>query len=205
MSQNNRAIPKAQQIQRPQPPQFKIDSKSQQPHVNRIAPSSTGKNEIQQRNNIPLQSAPKPADINLFKASMVQNTPSVVTKSLLETKTVNNVLIETYQFKYSDNTYLNKTYLDGFLVSSVDPVGGTRVTYQTNIQAANEFINRDRGSGIRYQPGSGFINNLNYDPSGEQNLNLNQQPNFESINNNLYNEQNLNPNYQNRFLTNLIV
>jgi hypothetical protein len=192
MSQNNRAIPKAQQIQRPQPPQFKIDSKSQQPHVNRIAPPSAGKNDIQQRNN-------------LFKASMVQNTPSVVTKSLLETKTVNNVLIETYQFKYSDNTYLNKTYLDGFLVSSVDPVGGTRVTYQTNIQAANEFINRDRGSGIRYQPGSGFINNLNYDPSGEQNLNLNQQPNFESINNNLYNEQNLNPNYQNRFLTNLIV
>lgn len=193
MSQNNRAPPKAPQPP-PQPPQFKINSQSQQPRVNRVAPSSTGKNDIQQRNNI---STPKPADVNLFKASMVQLTPSVVSKTLLEKKTVNNILIETYQFKYSDNSYLNKTYLDGFLISSVDPVGGTRVTYQTNIQAANEFINRQRGPDIKYQPGSGFINNLNYDPYSGQNLNPIQRPNFD--------EPNLNPNYQNRFLNNLIV
>lgn len=204
MTQNNNTLAKAQQPQQRQP-QFKIDSKSQQQRAYRSAPPPTGKNEIQQRNNIPLkQSLPKPADINLFNASMVQNTPTVLSKTLLEKKTVNNVLIETYQFKYSDNSYLNKTYFDGFLVSSVDPVGGTRVTYQTNIQAASEYANRQRGSDIRYQPGPGFLNNLNYDPYGVQKLQQYEQnlnPNYLDYEQNL----NLEPNYQNRFLSNLIV
>ncbi len=202
MTQNNNILPKAQPQQRQAQPQqrqaqFKIDSKSQQQRAYRSAPPPTGKNEIQQRNNIPLKQLPKPADVNLFNASMVQNTPTVLSKTLLEKKTVNNVLIETYQFKYSDNSYLNKTYFDGFLVSSVDPVGGTRVVYQTNIQAASEYANRQRGSDIRYQPGPGFLNNLNYDPYGVQNLN----PNYLDYEQNL----NLDPNYQNRFLSNLIV
>jgi hypothetical protein len=199
MTQNsNNAAPKVQQP-KVQQPQFKIDSKPQQQRSFRNPLPSTQKGGIQQRNNIPLKlsAPPKPADVNLFKASMVENTPSVVSKTLLENKNINNVLIETYQYKYSDNSYLNKTYLDGFLISSVDPVGGTRVTYQTNIQAATDFINRQNN--IRYQPMSSFENNLNYNPYniGEQLQQYEQNLN--------YGEPNLNPNYQNRFLSNLIV
>lgn len=194
MTQISRALPK---VQIPSQPQFKIDAKTQQQRPFRVAPSTAKKSEIQQRNNIPLTTAAKPADANLFSVAMVNLTPVVVSKTLLEKKLVNNVLIETYQFKYSDNSFLNKIYFDGFLVSSVDPVGGTRVNYQTNIQAASNFANQQQNS-VRYQPGPGFINNLNYNPYSTYNPYTPEEVETNG-------EQNLNPNYQNRFLSNLIV
>ena len=187
-------------------PQFKINSQNQQQRSFRNVPtnmgytgmknyrSNSGSNgntqQQQQQNNLP-------SNINInFPNNINTNSTTVVSKTLLDSKNINGTLVETYQFKYSDNTFLNKTYIDGFLISSVDPVGGTRVTYITNIQETTDFINRQRGSDLKYQYNSGYLNNMNYEsPDLYQQLQEYQDTTTTTSE----------PNYENRFLSNLIV
>lgn len=201
---------RAQAPPRQQQAQFKVNPQSAQQRAFRQVHSNVGYTGVkryqaasaQQQQGGLVQNPNRNTPLNIPSQSVVSsNTPTVVSKTLLDSKTVNGTLVETYQFKYSDNTYLNKTYLDGFLISSVDPVGGVRVTYTTNIQDYTDFINRQQGSKIKYTSDGGYINNMNY----YTNLNLDQQlQNYLATD---YENPNGNngPNYKNRFLDNLII